>query len=146
MGPVQLAEEESDEVCEKCGRNMIIKTGRFGKFLACPGFPECKNTKPIREGTGVSCPLCGGEMVVRTSRRGRRFYGCDNYPECTFVTWDPPTSKRCPECGSLMVRKEPKRQPPYLACSNKECKYKEAMPSEVGKDEAKAGDVQGVKS
>ena len=140
MGPVQLQEEESDEVCEQCGRNMIIKTGRFGKFLACPGFPECKNTKPIREGTGVNCPLCGGEMVVRTSRRGRRFYGCDNYPKCNFVTWDPPTPKRCPECGSLMVRKEPKRQQPYLACSNKECKYKEAVIAETDKNGAKEGE------
>lgn len=127
MGPVELKEEVSDEVCEHCGRNMVIKTGRFGKFLACPGFPECKNTKPLLESTGVKCPVCDGELVVRTSRRGRRFYGCNNYPDCHFVTWDPPTAKRCPKCASLLVRKEPKKQKPYLACSNKECSYKEAL-------------------
>ncbi|MGI6130097.1 MAG: type I DNA topoisomerase [bacterium] len=140
MGPVQLEDEESDEVCEQCGQNMIIKTGRFGKFLACPGFPECKNTKQIREGTGVECPNCGGEMIVRTSRRGRRFYGCDNYPKCSFVTWDPPTSERCSECGSLMVRKEPKRKQPYLLCSNKDCKHKEVILAEAAdKDQNKEG-------
>jgi DNA topoisomerase-1 len=126
MQEVRVAEEVSDEVCELCGRRMVVKEGRFGKFLACPGFPDCRNTKPLREGTGVKCPLCGGEILVKTSRRGRRFYGCENYPTCQFVTWDPPTDKRCPRCASLLVRKESKRHEPYLACSNKECGYTES--------------------
>jgi len=126
MQEVRVAEEVSDEVCELCGRRMVVKEGRFGKFLACPGFPDCRNTKPLREGTGVKCPLCGGEILVKTSRRGRRFYGCENYPTCRFVTWDPPTDKRCPRCASLLVRKESKRHEPYLACSNKECGYTES--------------------
>ncbi|MDI3522250.1 MAG: topoisomerase [Bacillota bacterium] len=125
MEEVHVADEVSDEVCELCGRHMVIKQGRFGKFLACPGFPACRNTKPLREGTGVKCPQCGGEILVKTSRRGRRFYGCENYPECRFVTWDTPTEKRCPRCGSLLVRKESRRREPYLACSNKECRYTE---------------------
>ncbi|MDI3538683.1 MAG: topoisomerase [Bacillota bacterium] len=125
MQEVRVEEEVSDEVCELCGRRMVIKEGRFGKFLACPGFPDCRNTKPLREGTGIQCPLCGGEILVKISRRGRRFYGCENYPACKFVTWDPPTEKRCPRCGSLLVRKESRRHAPYLACSNKECGYTE---------------------
>ncbi|HHY91975.1 MAG TPA: type I DNA topoisomerase, partial [Firmicutes bacterium] len=127
MQEVHVAEEVSDEVCELCGRRMVIKEGRFGRFLACPGFPECRNTKPLREGTGVKCPECGGEILVRVSRRGRRFYGCENYPRCRFITWDPPTDKRCPRCGSLLVKKETKRRAPYLACSNKECRYTEKL-------------------
>lgn len=137
MGPVELKEEVSDEVCEHCGKHMVIKMGRYGKFLACPGFPECKNTKPLRQGTGVECPDCGGELLVRTSRRGRRFYGCENYPDCHFVTWDPPTSERCSECGSLMVRKEPKTKDHYLLCSNKECRHKEPLPADKDQDSAK---------
>jgi DNA topoisomerase-1 len=140
MAQVHVADEVSDKVCELCGRNMVIKQGRFGKFLACPGFPECRNTKPIREGTGVKCPECGGEILVKTSRHGRRFYGCENYPECNFVTWDRPIEKRCPECGALMVRKETKRRPPYFACSNKECRHKE--PSPRGRTSGKRGWVR----
>lgn len=137
MQEVHVGEEVSDEVCELCGRRMVIKEGRFGKFLACPGFPNCRNTKPLREGTGIKCPLCGGEILVKTSRRGRRFYGCENYPACQFVTWDPPTAKRCPRCGSLLVRKENRRREPYLACSNKECGY-----TESAKDEIKQGEEE----
>ena len=119
---------------------MVVKTGRFGKFLACPRFPECKNTKAIREGTGVKCPVCGGELIVRTSRRGRRFYGCDQYPNCHFVTWDPPTAKRCPQCNSLLVRKEPRTKKPYLACSNKDCHYREALSAAEDESPAKEED------
>lgn len=137
MQEVHVGEEMSDEVCELCGRRMVIKEGRFGKFLACPGFPDCRNTKPLREGTGIKCPLCGGEILVKTSRRGRRFYGCENYPACQFVTWDPPTAKRCPRCGSLLVRKENRRREPYLACSNKDCGY-----TESAKDEIKQGEEE----
>ena len=136
MRPVELEEEVTDEVCERCGKHMVIKMGRFGKFLACPGFPECKNTKPLRKGTGVKCPDCGGELLVRTSRRGRRFYGCENYPDCNFVTWDPPTEEKCPECGSLMC-KEPKTKDHYLICSNKECRHKELFTYGKDQDSAK---------
>lgn len=140
MTPIQLEEEVTDEVCEQCGANLVIKTGRFGKFLACPNFPDCKFTKAIRQGTGVRCPECGGELVQRTSRRGRRFYGCDNYPDCKFVLWDPPTSNRCPQCGSILVRKEPRTKKPYLACSNKECSYRESLLTEKDKNEPQKED------
>jgi DNA topoisomerase-1 len=119
---VTVADEVTDEVCELCGRNMVIKHGRFGKFLACPGFPECKNTKPILKEIGVKCPQCGGEIVERRSKRGRLFYGCSNYPQCELTSWQQPTGEVCPQCGSLMVIKRNKRGE-VIQCSNKECKY-----------------------
>ena len=85
---------------------MVIKMGRYGKFLACPGFPECRNTKPLLEPIGVPCPRCEGEIVIRRSKKGRKFYGCSRYPQCEFVTWDPPSKTRCPKCGDLMVEKK----------------------------------------
>jgi len=120
---VKIEDEVSDEKCELCGRNMVIKRGRYGKFLACPGFPECKNTKPIVTEIGVNCPNCGGNIVVRRSKRGRIFYGCSNYPDCKFVTWKKPSGKLCPQCGGLMVIKKSKGRE-YEVCSNKECGYK----------------------
>ncbi|NLZ53265.1 MAG: type I DNA topoisomerase, partial [Thermoanaerobacteraceae bacterium] len=120
---VKIEDEVSDEKCELCGRNMVIKRGRFGKFLACPGFPECKNTKPIVTEIGVNCPNCGGSIVVRRSKRGRIFYGCSNYPDCKFVSWNKPSGKSCPQCGGLMVVKKSKDKE-YEVCSNKECGYK----------------------
>lgn len=120
---VKIEDEVSDEKCELCGRNMVIKRGRYGKFLACPGFPECKNTKPIVTEIGVKCPECGGNLVVRRSRRGRTFYGCSNYPDCKFVSWNKPSNKPCPECGGFMVTKSNKGGE-YEVCTNKECGYK----------------------
>lgn len=116
---VEIQDEETDIPCDKCGKNMVIKWGRFGKFLACPGYPECKNTKPILNEIGVKCPQCSdGEIVERKSKRGRTFYGCSNYPDCDFTSWGRPVDEKCSECGQLKVIKK-KDQPPV--CANKEC-------------------------
>ena len=115
--------EVTDIKCEKCGRFMVIKKGRFGKFLACPGYPECKNAKPLLEELEVPCPKCGGKIVVRRSKKGRKFYGCSNYPKCDFVSWYKPTDEKCPVCGSILVEKTNKDKK-ILVCSNKECSYK----------------------
>ena len=102
---------------------MVIKIGRFGKFLACPGFPACSNAKPLLEKIDVPCPECEhGEVVLRRSKKGRTFYGCSNYPECSFVSWDKPTGKRCPHCNSIMVERRTKKGK-LIICSNKECNY-----------------------
>ena len=103
---IQVPEEESEELCDKCGRRMVIKSGRFGKFLACPGYPDCKTTKPIVNKTVGVCPKCGGTIVAKKSKRGRVFYGCANYPKCDFVTWNEPTAKTCPTCGKTLFRKK----------------------------------------
>ena len=101
---IQLEEDKTDIPCEKCGRNMVIKVGRFGKFLACPGYPECKSTKPYIEHTDGKCPVCGGEVIGKKSKRGYSFFGCSNYPECNFMTWDTPTSEACPQCGKTLFK------------------------------------------
>ncbi|GIO10846.1 DNA topoisomerase 1 [Cohnella xylanilytica] len=109
MKEIEIKDEPSDEICEKCGSPMVYKMGRFGKFLACSGFPECRNTKPIVKATGVECPKCGkGHVVERRSKKGRMFYGCDRYPECDYVSWDKPVPKPCPDCGGMMVEKRGK--------------------------------------
>ena len=115
--------ELTGEVCEKCGKPMAIKHGRFGDFIACTGYPECRNTRPIIVKTGVKCPDCGGDILEKRSRKGRLFYGCSEYPKCRKVFWNRPTNKVCPECGSLLVEKKTKNH--NLECSNSECKYKE---------------------
>jgi len=120
---VKIEDELTDEKCELCGKPMAIKHGRFGEFLACSGYPECKNTKPIVNKIDVKCPKCGGDIIVRKSKRGRIFYGCSNYPNCDFVSWDRPIERRCPECGSIMVEKNLKTV--KYACSNAQCGYKE---------------------
>ena len=102
---IEVQDEVSDVVCENCGSNMVVKSGRYGKFLACPNFPECRNTKPIVEEVDADCPKCGGSIVVRRSKRGRKFYGCDNYPNCDFVSWDPLVKDKCPDCGSYMTKR-----------------------------------------
>ncbi|MDI3298202.1 MAG: type I DNA topoisomerase [Bacillota bacterium] len=102
---VELPSEPTDEVCDLCGRPMVIKHGRYGPFLACTGYPECRRTRPLLEKVGVACPECGGELVARRSRKGRRFYGCSNYPRCTFVSWDRPVEGRCPNCGGWLVER-----------------------------------------
>lgn len=117
-------EEKTDEVCDKCGKPMVVKYGRYGKFLACSGYPECKNTKPYLIKTGVDCPQCeDGEIIQRKSKKGRKFYGCSNYPECEFVLWNKPVDEKCPECGSLMVEKSTRKKGTFYQCTNKECKY-----------------------
>jgi DNA topoisomerase-1 len=132
MEEVEIEDEETDEVCEKCGRNMVIKQGRYGRFLACPGFPECRNTKPLLKEIGVACPKCGsGQIVERRTRRGRTFYGCSSYPECDFTSWQRPAGKDCPQCGQFMVIRQRRAKGPESVCSNKECGYREEMPEEA---------------
>lgn len=115
---VTIADEVTDEICEVCGRNMVIKYGPHGKFLACPGFPECKNTKPYLEKVGVPCPKCGKEVVIKKTKKGRIYYGCEANPECDFMSWQKPSTKACPKCGAYMVEKGNK-----LLCSNEQCGY-----------------------
>lgn len=122
IGEIEIADELSDEVCEKCGRTMVIKMGRYGKFLACPGFPDCRNTKPLLEELDVCCPQCGGKIVLRKTKKGRKFYGCKNYPDCDFVSWDKPTAETCPQCQSMLVEKTGKNGS-QLVCSSKDCNY-----------------------
>ena len=121
---VEIPVEESDVVCEKCGRNMVIRTGRFGKFLACPGYPACKNTKPIFEEAGVKCPKCSGKVIILKTKRGRKYLGCENYPKCDFMSWDMPSDKTCPKCGNFMTQKS-KGNIITLKCSNSECDHME---------------------
>ena len=116
-------EEETDEVCEKCGSPMVVKYGRYGKFLACSGYPDCKNTKPYLIKTGVDCPECDdGELVQRKSKKGRKFYGCTNYPDCNFMVWNKPVNKKCPDCNGMMVEKHTRKKGKFYKCINKECK------------------------
>lgn len=123
---VKIEDEVTDVICEECGRNMVIKYGPHGKFLACPGFPECRNTKPYLEKIGVPCPLCGGEVVIRKTKKGRKYYGCENHPDCDFMSWQKPSEKKCPECGGYMVEKGNK-----LVCADEKCGYVENMKKEV---------------
>jgi DNA topoisomerase-1 len=122
---VELHDEVTDEVCELCGKHMVIKHGRFGEFLACSGYPDCKNTKPLVKKTGVMCPKCGKEIVARKSKKGKIFYGCSGYPACDQVYWYKPTDKKCPKCGALLTERKTK-DGQKLVCSNKDCDYKEA--------------------
>ncbi len=114
---VQIADEETDVVCEECGRKMVIKYGPHGKFLACPGFPDCRNTKPYYESIGVACPKCGKDIVMRMSKKGRRYYGCLGFPDCDFMSWSRPSSVKCPKCGGMMVEKGQN-----LVCADDKCK------------------------
>ncbi|SFT43120.1 DNA topoisomerase-1 [Lachnospiraceae bacterium XBD2001] len=115
---VEISDEVTDVICENCGRNMVIKYGPHGKFLACPGFPDCRNTKPYLEKIGVSCPKCGKDIVVRKTKKGRRFYGCEDYPECDFMSWPRPVADKCPKCGGYMVQKGNR-----IVCANEQCGY-----------------------
>lgn len=122
---VKIADEVSDEVCELCGRQMVIKYGPHGKFLACPGFPECKNTKPYLEKIGVPCPKCGREVVRKKTKKGRLYYGCEANPDCDFMSWQKPSKQKCPQCGSYMVEKGNK-----LLCSNESCGFSMSLEKE----------------
>ena len=115
---VKIEDEVTDVICEECGRNMVIKYGPHGKFLACPGFPDCRNTKPYLEKIGVACPVCGKEVVIRKTKKGRKYYGCENNPECDFMSWQKPSKEKCPECGGYMVEKGNK-----LVCADEQCGY-----------------------
>ena len=113
---VEIADEVSEEICENCGRNMVVKYGPHGKFLACPGFPECRSTKPYFEKIGVACPKCGKDIVVRKTKKGRRYYGCIDNPECDFMVWQKPANEKCEKCGSVMLEKGNK-----LVCADEQC-------------------------
>lgn len=127
IGEVKIADEVSDVKCEKCGRMMVYKMGRYGKFLACPGFPECRNAKPIRIEAGVACPKCGKQVLVKKSKSGRTYYGCEDNPGCDFMTWDMPVKERkCPKCGGLLLKKPP-RMGNKLVCYNENCDFEEAV-------------------
>ena len=105
ISKIELPVEESDEICEKCGRRMVYKMGRYGKFLACPGFPECRNAKPILDDAGVLCPKCGGKIYNKKTKKGKHYLGCENYPNCDYSSWDRASHKKCPECGNFMTQK-----------------------------------------
>lgn len=118
---VKIEDEVTDVICEECGRNMVVKYGPHGKFLACPGFPDCRNTKPYYEKIGVMCPKCGDDIVIKKTKKGRRYYGCINNPECDFMSWQKPSEKKCPKCGGAMVEKGNK-----IVCMDEQCGYVEA--------------------
>ena len=113
---IEIKDEVTDEICEKCGRNMVIKVGRYGKFLACPGFPECRNAKPIVEELGVKCPKCGSKILIKKTRKGKKYYACEKSPDCDFVSWDKLIAENCPQCGSYMIEKNGRK-----ICANKNC-------------------------
>ncbi len=125
VSKITIEDEVTDEICELCGNHFVIKNGRFGKFMACSGYPECKNTKAIVEKTGVACPKCEeGEVLQRKSRKGKKFYGCSRYPECDYVSWYEPVKEPCPVCSGLMYKRYSKKEGTYLLCSNEECQHK----------------------
>lgn len=129
---IKLKEEETDEICEKCGRNMVVKVGRFGKFLACPGYPECKNTKPLVYKTKAKCPECGGDVIEKKTKKGVSFFGCSNYPNCNFMTWDAPSEEVCPHCGKSLF----KRKGNILYCPDTEgCGFTKPAPRKKKSEE-----------
>ena len=130
---VKLAEEPTGESCPNCGKPIVIKEGRFGKFLACTGYPECKYTKSIKKEIGVKCPDCGAELIERKSKKGRTFFGCSNYPECKFATSLRPTTEKCPECGSMLARGRGK----FVKCVK--CDYKGSLKEEKETVKSKSG-------
>ncbi len=129
VAQIEIKDEVSDQICEKCGRNLVIKTGRYGKFLACPGFPECSNAKPLLEESGENCPICGGRVLVKKTKKGRKYFGCEHTPECEFMSWYKPVDKKCPKCGTYMVEKGTKEK--KLSCTNETCQYTEVVQEEV---------------
>ena len=130
IGTVEIPDEVTDIPCDKCGRMMVVKQGRFGKFLACPGFPDCRNAKPLLRDTGVACPKCGGKIVERKSRRGRAFFGCDRYPDCDYTTWDEPQQENCKVCGAFMQKHRYRTGRSILYCSNETCSSRIGSPIE----------------
>lgn len=131
---IEIKDEETDIICEKCGRNMVIKYGRYGKFLACPGFPECQNAKPYFEEAGVNCPECGGKVLIKKTKKGRIYYGCEhNGDGCDFMSWNKPTGEKCPECGAFLEEKG--RKNPKIVCSNEKCGYMKEKPAEEENEE-----------
>lgn len=132
---VEVKDEVSDIPCDKCGAMMVYKMGRFGRFLACPNFPECRNTKPIVTYIEAPCPKCGARLMEKTSRKNRKFYGCEKYPECDFVSWEKPVKEKCPHCGGYMVEKRTKKGERVLLCANEKCRYKVVKKEKEDQDE-----------
>lgn len=132
---IEVKDEVSDVQCDKCGAMMVYKMGRFGKFLACPNFPECRNAKPILHYIDAPCPKCGSRLMEKTSRKNRRFYGCEKYPECDFVSWEMPITDKCPQCGSYMVEKRSKRGEVVHLCANETCRFKVTVEESGERDE-----------
>lgn len=122
---LHLKEDETDIVCELCGRKMVVKVGRYGKFIACPGYPECKNVKKFVQEIGVTCPKCGGNVIVRKTKKGKPFYGCSNYPQCDFVSWNEPVNEKCPNCGEILYKKKGKK--PALYCAKEGCGFEKKI-------------------
>lgn len=108
----------TDVICEECGKNMVVKYGPHGKFLACPGFPDCRNTKPYLEKIGVACPFCGKDVVIRKTKKGRKYYGCEDNPNCEFMSWQKPSTHKCDKCGKYMLEKGSR-----IVCSDEQCGY-----------------------
>jgi len=129
IGEIEIEDEKTDILCENCGRNMVIKYGRYGKFLACPGFPECRNAKTLFEEAGVNCPLCGGKVLIKKTKKGRKYYGCDN-TDCALISWNVPTGSKCPECCAFLIEKGSKAR--RIACSDTKCGYSEPIAEESG--------------
>lgn len=127
---LQLKEDQTDIICDKCGRQMVVKVGRYGKFIACPGYPECKNVLKFVEKTGVKCPKCNGDVIVKHTKKKRVFYGCSNYPECDFVSWNEPVSERCPQCGGILFKKKGKK--PKLYCATEGCGFEKEFVEKDG--------------
>ena len=122
---IKIEDEVTDVICEECGRNMVVRYGPHGKFLACPGFPDCRNTKPYYEKIGVECPKCGADVVIKKTKKGRRYFGCSSYPECDFMSWQKPSAEKCPDCGGPMVEKGNK-----LVCMDEQCGFVKAKEKE----------------
>ena len=127
---LQLKEDQTDIICDKCGRQMVVKVGRYGKFIACPGYPECKNVLTFVEKTGVKCPKCNGDVIVKHTKKKRVFYGCSNYPECDFVSWNEPVNERCPQCGGILFKKKGKK--PKLYCATEGCGFEKEFVEKDG--------------
>ena len=121
---VEIKDDVSDVPCDKCGAMMVYKMGKYGKFLACPNFPECRNTKPIVTYINAACPKCGKRLLIKNSRKNRKFYGCEGYPECDFISWDKPADQKCPKCGHYMIEKQNNKGAVLNLCTNEKCRYK----------------------
>jgi len=133
---VEIKDEPSDVICDKCGAQMVYRVGRFGKFLACPNFPDCRNTKPILNYIDARCPQCGGRLLEKNSRKNRKFYGCENYPECDFVSWEMPVNERCEKCGSYMILKRSRKGETWHLCSNETCRHRVEVAPAGSEEEA----------
>ena len=133
---VEIQDEPSDVTCDKCGAKMVYRVGRFGKFLACPNFPDCRNTKPILNYIDARCPQCGGRLLEKNSRKNRKFYGCENYPECDFVSWEMPVNEKCEKCGSYMILKRSRKGETWHLCSNETCRHRVEVAPAPGEEEA----------